>query len=112
VFKTLPVMPPLRAESSTRCNLIAPHVIAPPVGASGEAGTLRALSRSCSLDGNVWSRRGTMAYPRQPTSNEAGTEEKYTVNVLKKVAPAIPQLRAADAAYMLATTRPLRLVKA
>jgi len=41
-----------------------------------------------------------------------GLEEKYMINVLKKVAPAIPQLRAADAAYMPATTCPLRLVKA
>jgi hypothetical protein len=43
---------------------------------------------------------------------KGGGEEKYRINVLKKVAPAMPQLRAADAAYMLATTRPLRLVKA
>lgn len=34
------------------------------------------------------------------------------INVLKKVAPAIPQLRAADAANMPATTCPLRLAKA
>jgi hypothetical protein len=107
-------MPPLRAESSTRCNLIAPHVTAPLVDASGETGALRglSLSRSCSLDGNAWSRRGTMTYPRIPTKSEGGLEEKYTINVLKKVAPAIPQLRAADAAYTPTMTCPLRLAKA
>jgi hypothetical protein len=41
-----------------------------------------------------------------------GGEEQSRINVLKKVAPAIPQLRAADAAYMPATTRPLRLANA
>lgn len=54
-----------------------------------------------------------MTYPRTPTKCEAeDLEEKYATDVLKKVAPAIPQLRAADAAYMPATTCPLRFAKA
>ena len=54
-----------------------------------------------------------MTYPRIPARYEAGgLDEKYTINVLKKVAPATPQLRAADAAYMPAMTCPLRLAKA
>jgi hypothetical protein len=75
VFKTLPVIPPLSAESSTRCNLIVPQVTAPSVDASGKAEVLRGLSRSWSLDGSVWSRRGTMTYPRIPARSEAGGRE-------------------------------------
>jgi hypothetical protein len=81
-FKTLPVIPPLKAESSTWCNLIVPHVTPPLVDASGETVALRglSLSHSWSLDGNAWSRRGTMTYPRIPTKSEAGAlEEKYTM---------------------------------
>ena len=39
------------------------------------------------------------------------TRGNRTIDVLKKVAPAIPQLRAADAAYILAMTCPLRLAR-
>jgi len=41
-----------------------------------------------------------------------GTRRKHIIDVLKKVVPAIPQLRAADAAYILATTCPRRLARA
>jgi len=40
------------------------------------------------------------------------TRKNRTIDILKKVAPAIPQLRAADAAYILATVCPLRLARA
>src|SRR5260221_12162886 len=66
VFRTLPVIPPLRAESSVRCNLMAPQVIAPPADTSDEARDFRRLSRSCNLDGSTSFRSGTTTYPRTP----------------------------------------------
>jgi len=66
VFRTLPVIPPLRAESSMRCNLKAPQVIAPPADTSDEARDFRRRSRSCNLDGSASFRSGTTTYPRIP----------------------------------------------
>lgn len=88
--------------------------MAPSTDVSGEVVVFRMLSRSYrdSLDGSTWFRRGKITYPRIPTRSQLGAKGKYTTDVLKKVAPAIPQLRAADVAYIPATTCPLRLAKA
>jgi hypothetical protein len=68
VFKTLPVIPPLTAESRVRCNLIAPQeAMAPFTDASDDTEPFpMSFFRSYSLDGSVWIRRGTMTYPRIP----------------------------------------------